>query len=185
MAKLIQSEIVLPETKPETEWLRGRAVQKLSPFRTHACLQSWWLHRLGAWAQGRGEVLPEWRFRVAPAGEPIRPLVPDVSYLSYERMGNLTADELEAPLVPPNAAIEICSPGQNRLDLADKVATLVRAGTDVVVVVDPRKRTVTVTDRAAARTFAEDDTFEHAALPGFRFAIREMFSALEIRRPRR
>ena len=26
-------EIVLPETKPETEWLRGRAVQKVSPLR--------------------------------------------------------------------------------------------------------------------------------------------------------
>jgi hypothetical protein len=24
-------EIVLPETKPETEWVRGRALQKLSP----------------------------------------------------------------------------------------------------------------------------------------------------------
>ncbi len=32
-------EIVLPETKPETEWILGRAVRKVSPFRTHALLQ--------------------------------------------------------------------------------------------------------------------------------------------------
>ena len=85
--------------------------------------------------------------------------------------------------MPPNAAIEILSPGQNRRDLGDKVATLIRAGTDVVVVVDPRKRTVTTTDRDGARTFTDGDTFEHQALPELTFAITDMFSVLELRRP--
>ena len=83
MAKLIPNEIVLPETKPETEWLRGRAVQKVSPFRKHSRLQRWWVIRLGDWAENRGEAGPGWRFRIAPPGEVVRPLVPDVSYLSY------------------------------------------------------------------------------------------------------
>jgi Uma2 family endonuclease len=183
MVKLEPGEIVLPETKPETEWLRGRAVQKVSPFRPHAKLQAWWIRRLGEWAEDRGEVGSEWRFRIAPPGEVVRPLVPDVSYLSYERMGDRTAEELLAPLVPPTAAIEIMSPGQNRRDLADKVATLIRAGTDLVVVVDPRKRTVTTTDRDATRTFADGDTFTHPALPNFTFAVTEMFAVLELRRP--
>src|SRR5665213_2673333 len=90
-------EIVLPETRPETEWLRGRAVQKVSPLRPHSRLQTWWVRRLSDWAEKRGEVGSEWRFRVAPRGEAIRPLVPDVAYLSYERMGDATADELAAP----------------------------------------------------------------------------------------
>ena len=33
-------EIVLPDTKPETEWILGRAVQKVSKFRTQARLQA-------------------------------------------------------------------------------------------------------------------------------------------------
>ncbi len=33
-------EIVLPETKPETEWVRGRALQKVSPRYRHARCQS-------------------------------------------------------------------------------------------------------------------------------------------------
>lgn len=181
MAKIIQREIVLPETKPETEWLRGRPVQKVSPLRDHGRLQSWWGRHLGDWAVDRGEVAPEWRFRVGPPGEPIRPLVPDVSYLSYERMRGMTRDELQAPLVPPNAAIEISSPGQNRRDLEDKVATLLRAGTDVVIVVDPRTRTIAATDRAEQRTFTEDETFRHAALRDFVFPVSEMFAVLEIR----
>ena len=32
-------EIVLPDTEPETEWILGRPVQKMSPFRDHARLQ--------------------------------------------------------------------------------------------------------------------------------------------------
>jgi Uma2 family endonuclease len=182
MAKIIPREIVLPETKPETEWLRGRAVQKVSPLRDHGRLQEWWTRHLGDWAADRGEVTPEWRLRVAPPGEPIRPLVPDVSYLSFERMGDLTREELQAPRVPPNAAIEISSPGQNRRDLADKVATLLRAGTDVVIAVDSVARTITTTDRTATRTFHDGETFEHPALPGFTFSVSEMFAVLEIRR---
>lgn len=182
MVKLNQGEIVLPDTKPETEWLCGRPVQKVSPFRTHSRLQWWWDVRLGEWAEGRGECGPAWRFRIGPPGEVIRPLVPDLSYLSYERIGELTEDDLEAPLLPPNAAIEILSPGYSKRYLADKVATLVRAGTDVVVVVDPRKRTVTTTDRDGTRTFADGDVFEHSALPQFTFAIAEMFAVLELRR---
>ena len=184
MANIIPREIVLPETKPETEWLRGRAVRKVSPQRDHGRLQAWWIRELGNWATERGEVSPEWRFRVAPPGEDIRPLVPDVAYLSYQRMGDATERELQAPLVPPNAAVEIRSPGDSRRDLEDKIATLLRAGTDVVIVVNSRTRTVIAWDAHVKRIFSGDETFEHAALPGFRFALPEMFRYLRIQRPR-
>jgi Uma2 family endonuclease len=184
MANIIPREIILPETKPETEWLRGRAVRKVTPQRDHGRLQAWWTRELGDWAEERGEVIPEWRFRVAPPGEEIRPLVPDVAYLSYERMGDATERELQAPLVPPNAVIEIRSPGDSRRDVEDKVTTLLRAGTDVVIVVNSRTRTVIAWDTAAKRIFSGDETFEHAALPGFTFPLPEMFRYLRIQRPR-
>jgi Uma2 family endonuclease len=183
MQSTMRREILLPETKPETEWLRGRAVRKVSPRRAHAALQRWWLDNLGAWAESRGEVLPEWRFRVAPPGEKVRPLVPDVSYLSYERDADLTEAELEVPLVPPNAAVEIRSPGDSRADLEDKVATLLRAGTDVVVIVNPRTRTVIAWDREAKRIFSPGERFEHRALPGFGFDVEVMFDQSRFRLP--
>jgi Uma2 family endonuclease len=185
MQSTTRREIVLPETKPETEWLRGRAVRKVSPRRAHAALQRWWVNNLGAWAGSRGEVLSEWRFRVAPPGEDIRPLVPDVSYLSYERSAGLTEAEVEAPLVPPNAAIEIRSPGDSRADLEDKVATLLRAGTDVAIVVNPRTRTVIAWDREVKRIFSRGERFEHHALPGFTFDLDQMFEESRFRPPGR
>jgi len=72
-------EIVLPITKPETEWVRGRARQKVSPARNHGRVAAKLSALLDTWAAGRGEVAVEWRFRVTVPGEPRRPLVPDIS----------------------------------------------------------------------------------------------------------
>ena len=43
-------EIVLPEAKPETEWVRGRALQKVSPQRDHSLLQVALAVQLNRWA---------------------------------------------------------------------------------------------------------------------------------------
>ena len=183
MQKTMQREIILPETKPESEWLRGRAAKKVSPKRTHAVLQRWFTLRLEEWGGERGIVGTEWRFRVAPPGEDIRPLVPDISYLAYDRIREATEEELETPLIPPTVAIEIRSPGDNRRDVEDKVAVLIRAGTDLVIVVNPKTRTVIAQDVTTRRIFWGDETFEHPAVPGFTFALPEMFDALRLRRP--
>ena len=63
-------EILLPITKPETEWVRGRALQKMSPTRVHAILQTAVMIGLRDWAGERGDVLTGWRFRIAVPGEP-------------------------------------------------------------------------------------------------------------------
>jgi Uma2 family endonuclease len=183
MVKINHGEIVLPETKPETEWLRGRAVQKVSPQRKHAVIQLWLGERLRAWARERGQVGSEWRFRIAPPGEVIRPLVPDLSFLAYERMPNATEEEWDAPLTAPDAAVEIRSPGDRRADLEDKIATLLRAGSRLVIVVDPRTRTVTAWDAHGAHVFSDTADFEHPVLPGFTFSIMEMFAELKIEPP--
>jgi len=183
MKKTTQGEIILPETKPESEWLRGRAVKKASPERTHAVLQLWFAGRLDEWAGERGIVGIEWRFRVAPPGEEIRPLVPDISYLGYDRIGDETDDGLQTPSIPPTVAIEIRSPGDNRRDIEDKIDVLIRAGTDVVIVVNPKTRTVFAQDATSRRISWGDETFEHPTVPGFTFALPDMFDALRLRRP--
>src|SRR5580658_4577470 len=121
-------EIVLPETKPETEWILGRPVQKVSPFRIHARLQARLAVALWPWAEGRGEVGCEWRFRVAPPGEIRRPLVPDLAYVSYERLQGLEGRDLELPPFAPDVAFEILSPDDRRADVDDKIDTYLRAG---------------------------------------------------------
>jgi Uma2 family endonuclease len=171
-------EIVLPETKPEMEWVRGRALQKVSPQRTHSRLQGALTMQLDRWARGRGEVGPEWRFRVAPAGEVRRPLAPDVAYVSNERLRPLSDKELEIPPLAPDVAVEILSPDDYRADVDDKIAVYLRAGSSLVIVVDPPRRAVELHDRAETACLDETNTIEHWALPGFSYPVRELFAVL-------
>jgi len=137
--------------------------------------------RLDRWAAGRGEVGPEWRFRVAPPGEVRRPLVPDVAYVSNERLRPLSNEELEVPPLAPDVAVEILSPGDRRADVDDKISVYLRAGSSLVIVVDPRRRTVELHDHAKTAHLDEDETIEHPVLAGFSCPIRELFAVL--RRP--
>jgi hypothetical protein len=85
-------------------------------------------------------------------------------------------------LILRTVAIEIRSPGDKRRDVEDNVAVLIRAGTEVVIVVNPKTRTVIAQDASLRRIFWGDETFEHFAVPDFTFALPEMFGALR-RRP--
>jgi Uma2 family endonuclease len=175
-------EIVLPDAEPEFEWILGRAVQKMSPKRRHALLQGELLMRLSAWARGHGEVGPEWRFRLEPPGEDIRPLVPDIAYLSYQRMGDASDDDLEAPRMAPNIAVEIRSAGERQAHLDHKTLVYLTSGTDAVLIVDPLAKTIDVFDRTGSVHFAIGDSFAHPALPGLSFTLAEVFAVLH--RPR-
>jgi Uma2 family endonuclease len=176
-------EIVLPTTKPETEWLLGEAVQKVSPFRDHSRLQGALTIALSAWAEGRGEVGPEWRFRVAPPGEVRRPLVPDIAYVSNERLAPLDDAELQAPPIAPDVAVEILSRDDLPRHVAHKIAVYLAAGTRLVVIVQPADRTVTLHDAHGTRVLHGDEPIVHEALPGFALALGTLFAALERHRP--
>lgn len=173
-----QSEIVLPETKPETEWVRGRALQKVSPTYSHARLQSLVAYAMMEWNESgdRGRVGTEWRFRVTPPGERTRPLVPDVGFLSY---ATLAADAplpaVEVPLAAPTVAVEILSPGDRRGDVDDKIATYLAAGTAVIILIDPHRRRVELHDSQTPRILGENDVLTHAALPDFELDLATLF----------
>jgi len=174
-------EIVLPETKPETEWVRGRALRKVSPTYSHARVQLLLATALAAWADAgqRGRIGTEWRFRVTPPGALTRPLVPDVAFLSYESVPRDAAPELvEVPLAAPTVAVEVLSPGDRPNDVADKIRTYLAAGSALVLLADPVAKTLVAHDAAGTRTYTKGDVFAHAALPGFTLDLGVLFAAL-------
>ncbi len=175
-------EITLPETTPETEWILGRAVRKVSPFRTHALLQLLVGGALRSWAAGRGEVGSEWRFRPAPAGQIRRPLVPDIAYVSNARLDGLEGRDLEAPPFAPDVAVEILSPGDRARDIEHKIAVYLGTGAALVIVIDPRERSVRLHDPHGVRELRGDDVLEHPALAGFSLGLRAIFAELDRRR---
>jgi Uma2 family endonuclease len=172
-------EIVLPETKPETEWVRGRALQKVSPKFRHGSLQGLLFMALRTWADAgaHGRVAIEWRFRVAPPGKIVRPLVPDVGYLSYDALpADAPDDVVDTPLGSPTVAVEVLSPGDRRADVDHKISTYLAAGTEAVIVVDPLVETVAVHDKAKIRVLRAGDALSHGALPGFTLDVADLFA---------
>jgi Uma2 family endonuclease len=172
-------EIVLPATTPETEWVRGRPLQKVSPQRDHSLLQLALGSELKRWAAGRGEVGTEWRFRIAPAGEARRPLVPDVAYVSNDRLRHLSDEELQTPPLAPDVAVEILSPDDRRPDIDDKIKVYLRAGSSLVAVVDPARRIVELHDPQTRAELNELGDVAHPALPGFCYSVQELFKVLK------
>lgn len=170
-------EIVLPDAKPALEWVNGRALQKVSPQRKHAIAQGRFWGALDAWARdcGCGEAGTEWEFRIAPPGEARRPLVPDVAYLSYDRVPFDDEKAADIPRVAPDVAVEVLSPGDLRRDVDEKIRVYKASGTSVVFVVDTKNEAVTAYDSRGTEQFGSVDVVRHAALPGFALEVRLLF----------
>jgi Uma2 family endonuclease len=172
-----QAEIIVPITDPETEWIRGRALQKVSPTFDHARVQTKLVVALDPWAKGKGTIGTEWRFRFAPPGEAVRPLVPDIAFVDARLLATLSREERQVPPFAPTVAIEVLSPGDRADDVADKVQTYLRAGSALVIVADPCSRTFSLHDSSQTRVVTAGDTLEHPALPGFTLDVRDLFAA--------
>ncbi len=170
-------EITVPVTKPATEWVNGRALQKVSPQERHARAQGRMIAALSAWADntGSGRVGTEWEFRVTPPHEPTRPLVPDVAFLSYDRLGYELDDVAQIPYMAPDVAIEIVSPGDRSIDIDEKVRVYLAAGAALVLLIDPHEQTFTSHDSEGMRRFTRLETFKHSALPAFAIEVASVF----------
>jgi Uma2 family endonuclease len=168
----------IPETKPATELIDGRLVQKMSPKRRHQELEMRWTLALRAWGGDRGDAYHEWRHEFRAPGHSFASLVPDVAYLSRESLDALGPAASEAPPRAPEIAVEILSAGESERHLAWKVGAYLAAGTSVVFVVDPPKQTVVAHARDGVERFAAGDTVRHTTMPGFAYVVDAMFEGL-------
>ena len=170
--------IEIPETKPATELIDGRLVRKMSPKRRHQALELRWTLALRAWGGDRSDALPEWRHEFRAPGHAFASLVPDIAYLSKESLDALGPAASEAPPRAPEIAVEILSAGESERHLTWKIGAYLAAGTRVVFVVDPPKRTVIAHASVGVERFGPGDTVRHATMPGFAFAVDAMFEGL-------
>ncbi|HLJ83308.1 MAG TPA: Uma2 family endonuclease [Candidatus Eremiobacteraceae bacterium] len=176
-------DIVLPEVKPALEWIGGRAVQKVSPQRKHALAQTRFAMALEAWARagGRGTVGTEWEFRLKPAGEARRPLVPDVAFISFERLPYEDEAASDIPHVAPEVVVEVLSPNDRRSDIEEKIRVYLECGTAVMFLVDTESQTVTIRDASRTMGLSRGDILSHHAMPGFSLRASELFDRISPR----
>ena len=101
---------------------------------------------------------------------------PDAAFIRQERV-DATAERQGFFSGPPDIAIEVISPNDRYTEVEEKVADYLAAGTPVVIVVNPRRRTVRVhRPRSDTVELAEADTLEvDDVVPGWRMPVGEMF----------
>jgi Uma2 family endonuclease len=101
---------------------------------------------------------------------------PDVAFVGRTRLEAVGEVEGFWPEAP-DLAVEVVSPGDTYAEVEEKVFDWLAAGTKMVVVVNPRKRTATVyrssTDIIA---LAEDAVLDAGdVVPGLKLPLREVF----------
>jgi Uma2 family endonuclease len=168
--------------KPAIEWINGKPVQKLMPTDFHAFVQAAFVRMLYAWAKittgGRGRVGPEWRFHVPPNSYNNESVVPDVAYLAA--YFDLPKAERRYPAVPPDIAVEVRSPGDDEIEVAEKRDFYLWWGVKLVIVADPERRTVEAQEaNEAISHLNEGDTLTSKAFPTLAISIDEIFAELD------
>ncbi len=121
-----------------------------------------------------GEVYAaETGYRLAP--DHVR--APDVSFISRERLEAIGEGPGYWPAAP-DLVVEVISPSDRLTQVAEKVHDWLEAGTRMVIVVNPRRRDVTVhLPGEALVTLTKGNTLDGGdVVPGWNMPIRNIFS---------
>lgn len=164
---------------PEIEFLDGQPYPKVSPKLTHALVQGALCGILRRLAGKRGAIAPEldvWPSGVRGSGTKF---VPDVAYVSIERLRELPPEQREEPPFSPDIAVEVWSPSNDRAYLQKKIARYLATGSILVLDVDPLARTIAAHDATAVRRYRSGEAFDHPAFDWLRFDVAEAFADLE------
>lgn len=114
-------------------------------------------------------------FRIATDPDTVR--APDAAFVRRERVEAMGPVQGYLPGAP-DLAVEVVSPGDSYSDVAEKALDWLDAGTRMVLVVDPRKHTVTAyLSRDDIRVLSEGDVLDGGeVVPGWSVPVRRLFT---------
>lgn len=116
---------------------------------------------------------------------PAQVRLPDVGYAFWNRFPGGKVPSERAPLIAPDLAVEVLSPSNTRREMERKRREYFEAGTQVVWIVDPDRRTVEV--YSSPEQFVElqeADTLDGGSvLPRFSLSLKALFAELDLQAP--
>jgi len=107
--------------------------------------------------------------------------IPDVAYVSWERVPGQRVPTEPIPSLVPDLAVEVLSPGNTEEEMARKRREYLAAGVRLVWYIDPATRTALeheAPDRSAALG-PGDSLTGGAVLPGFLLSLADLFGELD------
>jgi Uma2 family endonuclease len=166
------------DEKPYIEFLAGRAQPKVSPKRRHGIVQGRLFSIVRELAGDRGDVATEWRFWMSAPGNPRTSLVPDVAFVSHERLAALTPDAREEPPFAPDIAIEVRSPSDRIADVEWKMRAYLSVGSLLALDILPDEHALRAFTQNGLQIFRERQAFSSNAVPWLQFAVADVFADL-------
>jgi Uma2 family endonuclease len=167
----------LPDDGRRYELVRGVLVEMSRPQSHHGLVVTQLAYLFKSWARTH----PGWLV-VADVGHviergPDTVRGPDVALVRRDRLDLRETSWVEGG---PDLAVEVRSPGDRRGEIDERVADYLRAGTPLVWVVDPAKRTVVVrSPNEVDRALGADAVLDGGdVLPGFTVRVAELFEDL-------
>jgi Uma2 family endonuclease len=114
-------------------------------------------------------------FKIASNPDHVR--APDVAFIRRERVEEI-GDTAGFWPGAPDLVVEVISRSDTYIEVEEKVFDWLEAGTRVVVVVNPRRRTVTVSRSLAdVVVLTEEDTLDCGdVVPGWKMPVKEIFT---------
>ena len=171
--------LYMPRGRFRCELIAGE-LRKMSPAGWKHGLIAARLHLLlGRYVDDHGlGVLFEGDTGFLLASDPDTVRAPDVAFICRERLAAEKPTEAFWP-GPPDLAVEVNSPGDTAHEVDDKVKGWLDAGTRMVWVIDPKRRSVTVY-RSAARVIVlteNDELSGEDVVEGFHCVVGDLFAA--------
>jgi Uma2 family endonuclease len=163
---------------PEVEYINGKPYPKVSPKRTHARVQFALAKILDRCGGLHGEVNPEWRLHLEAGTS----LVPDLAYVSYQRLQRLSKEEAEEPPFAPEVVAEIRSPSHRRALTEEKIRLYLAHGAHLVLDVDPSKRLIYAHTHNGVSMHHAGERFSSLIVPWLEFDVDEVFAKIDIPR---
>jgi Uma2 family endonuclease len=105
--------------------------------------------------------------------------IPDVAFISWDRLPGRKRPTVPIPLVAPDLAVEVLSASNTKLEIDRKLREYFSAGVRMVWVVDPKKRIAQIyTSARRSKRITEKQSLDGGSvLPGFVLPLKELFTA--------
>ena len=136
----LEDFLLLPQTKPATEYINGQVVQKPMPKAAHSGIQTDLAAAINAAirSEKKGRAFSELRCTFAGGS-----IVPDITVLPWSAIPRDEAGMLSGELLgAPTWMIEILSPGQSHTKVMKKILRSVEQGTQMGWLIDPTEKCV-------------------------------------------
>ena len=175
----LEEFLALPDGDVYYEFVGGQAVPKVSPKFFHSSLQGSLCLLIRAWCRGKGRVLPEWAILLKRQDKDWAP-VPDLTYISYERLPKSWRRNEACPAIP-ELAIEIISPGQTMQEFEDKAKDYLAAGVPRVWVIDPELILIrSFFPDGSSQVYTDNMPIADELLPGLELTTLRIFEEAEL-----